>query len=90
MSRTKYDVWVKPVSEGSSLYKVRFTNESSMEIVKQAGIAKGIYRPGIVIFRLNEWHSLPSELFNFIQYTIIDLGNVKVEYAENSHFEHGI
>lgn len=91
MARIKYDIWIKPVENGSSIYKVRFTNDEALKAVRKAGITKGIYKEGVVIYRINEWHSLPKELFNFIQYSpFIGSFNVKIEYAENSHFEHGL
>ena len=91
MARIKYDIWIKPVENGSSIYKVRFTNDEALKAVRMAGITKGIYKEGVVIYRLNEWHSLPKELFNFIQYSpFLKAFNVKIEYAENSHFEHGL
>ena len=93
MGRIKYDIWVKPVCEGSSMYKIRFTNEEAMNHVKNVGITKGIYREGVVIFRLNEWHTIPNEIFNYIQYGGfygISVPNIKIEYSKMSHFEHGI
>ena len=73
------------------MYKIRFTNEEAMNYIKKIGIAKGIYRPGIVIFRLNEWHSIPAEIFNFIQYGLgLERFNIRVEYSQMSHFEHGL
>ena len=91
MARIKYDIWIKPIENGSSIYKVRFTNDEALKTVRKAGIMKGIYKEGVVIYRLNEWHSLPKELFNFIQYSsFLEAFNIKIEYAENSHFERGL
>ena len=90
MGRIKYDIWVKPVCEDSSIYKIRFTNEDAMNHIKNIGISKGVYRSGIVIFRLNEWHTIPAEIFNYIQYSCcLNVPNIKIEYSKVSHFEHG-